>query len=76
MLFIKLPQTIASSLPEDEPELLVSHIVVLSQFATRATEAFEQHSDVIMKFLLKHVIMANIPADEVCGTFVSSITCR
>lgn len=43
----------------------MSHIVVLAQFATRATDAFERQSDKMIKFLLKQVIMAELPIDEV-----------
>lgn len=54
------------SLSTDDPELLSTHIAVLAQLVLRVPDAFESKSDVITKFLLKQVILANPPVDEVC----------
>ena len=58
-------QTISDSLPTAEPDTLVAHLAVLSEFTVHAPEAFEQKSDVIMRFMLKSVLMAPSPVDEV-----------
>ena len=44
------------------PNELVAHLAVLSQFVSRASEAFEEKSDVIMSFVLKHVLITPPPS--------------
>ena len=58
-------QDIADSLSTDDPELLSTHLSVLAQLVLRSPDAFESKSDIIMKFLLKQVILANPSVDEV-----------
>ena len=58
-------QSIADGLEEVESDKLVAHIAVLAQLVLRVPDAFESKSDVITKFLLKQVILASPPVDEV-----------
>ncbi|GJE86522.1 hypothetical protein PsYK624_026020 [Phanerochaete sordida] len=53
--------SIIEGMPDAEPELLAAHATVLSQFASRSPVAFEERSDIITSYLLKHVIMVPIP---------------
>ncbi|EKM56477.1 uncharacterized protein PHACADRAFT_207705 [Phanerochaete carnosa HHB-10118-sp] len=55
---------IAEGLSEADPELLAAHVVVLAQLATRVPDAFEERSEVITSYLLKHVIMVPMSADQ------------
>lgn len=59
------PQAVVTALPDADPDHLAAHVTVLAQFADRASEAFEQHSDVITSFLLKQILMKPIVVDEV-----------
>ncbi|KAH9849574.1 armadillo-type protein [Lenzites betulinus] len=57
-------ESISDSLREVEGEKLVAHIAVLSQLALRAPDAFEQKSDVVTSFLVKHVLKSSTPGED------------
>ena len=57
-------QSITDDLAEAELDKLVAHIAVLAQLSLRAPDAFEQKSDVIMAYLVKHVLRAAPKIDE------------
>ncbi|KAI0075977.1 ARM repeat-containing protein [Panus rudis PR-1116 ss-1] len=59
-LCTEIVDIIADSLPEADPDTRVAHIAVLAELASKAPEAFEQKSDVIMGFLVKKVLMTPI----------------
>ncbi|KAF7289956.1 hypothetical protein MIND_01370800 [Mycena indigotica] len=69
LAFAKRPsvclQTISESLGKASPQLLVSHVASLAQFARHAPDAFEHKSDVLMDFLIKKLLMVPThPLDE------------
>ena len=45
-------------------DTLVAHIAVLAQLSLRVPDAFEQKSDVIMAFLVKHVLKSSFEEEE------------
>ncbi|KAJ7057785.1 armadillo-type protein [Mycena amicta] len=56
-LCIEVVETIADSLGQTTPDVLVAHVAVLAQFARYAPDAFEHKSDVLMSFLIKDLLM-------------------
>ncbi len=62
-------QSLADSLEDAPPNLLVAHISALAQFSLFAPDAFEAKSDVITEFLVKHLLMqpSPLPEDEGSG---------
>ncbi|KAJ6486929.1 armadillo-type protein [Mycena sanguinolenta] len=54
---VEVVETISDALNSAAPEVLVSHVAVLAQFARFAPDAFEHKSDVLTAFLLKELLM-------------------
>ncbi|KAF7349279.1 Sister chromatid cohesion protein pds5 [Mycena sanguinolenta] len=54
---VEVVETISDALSTAAPEVLVSHVAVLAQFARFAPDAFEHKSDVLTAFLLKDLLM-------------------
>ena len=52
-----------------DEDKLVAHIVVLAEIARIMPDAFEQKSEEIMNFLVKHVLMVPSPPDKVCSNY-------
>ncbi|KAJ7057849.1 hypothetical protein C8F01DRAFT_1151285 [Mycena amicta] len=68
-LCIEVIETIADSLGQTIPEVLVAHVAVLAQFARYAPDAFEHKSDVLMSFLIKDLLMVPThPLDDEMDT--------
>ncbi|KAF8999911.1 ARM repeat-containing protein [Hymenopellis radicata] len=57
-------ESLADSLEDASPDLLVAHISALAQFSLFAPDAFESKSDVITQFLVKQLLMQPSPVPE------------
>ncbi|KAI0689173.1 armadillo-type protein [Cytidiella melzeri] len=60
----RVVEFIADSLSTEDSEQLTTDLSVLAQLVIKSPDAFERKSDVIMKFLLKQVIMAESVLDK------------
>lgn len=59
-------QKIADSLADVDSDKLAAHVAVLVEFARHIPETFERRNEDIMKFLVKNVLMKELPPDPVC----------
>ncbi|KAF8189855.1 cohesin-associated protein Pds5 [Mycena galopus ATCC 62051] len=66
---VEVVETISDALSTASPEVLVSHLAVLAQFARFAPDAFEHKSHVLTAFLLKELLMIPThPLDDAMDT--------
>lgn len=58
-------QAISDDLPGADPKRLLAHVTALVEFSRRASDSFEQYSDTVIAFLVKHVLLVSTAEDLV-----------